>query len=117
MKRLHKQSGIGFFSFIFWAALLCSIVIVGLQVTPIVNEYLSIKRGINKAKNETDERAIRNAFDNYARATYISDFDSRQLDISASNGLTTIRFAYDRKLHLLGPVSLLFNFSGEEVAR
>ena len=113
----QHQAGMSFIGLVFWVAFLGSVILIGLQVTPIVNEYISIKSAIKKSKSEGDARAIRSAFDRYAQATYINDFDSSLLNIDTKNGRTTVSFEYARKLHLVGPVSLLFNFSGEDLVQ
>ena len=111
------QTGISFIGLIFWIALLGSAVVVGMQVTPAINEYLAIKKALPKLQSETSPVAIRNAFDKIASATYIDDFKGTDLIIENKGGTQTISFDYERKISLAGPVSLLIRFKGENASR
>lgn len=112
-----NQSGFSFLGMLFWIALLGSLIIVAMKVTPVVSEYFAIKSAITKAKTESTAPAIRQAFDRIGSATYINEFKGADLNIETKNGLLTVGFAYERRVPLAGPVSLLFNFSGEDAVR
>jgi Domain of unknown function (DUF4845) len=114
---LHTQKGLGLLSLLFWVALLGSLLIVGLKTTPILMEYMAIKKAVFIAKDAGEAGAIRSSFDQQSKVNYVEDFAGRQLQIETNNGLTTVGFAYQRVIPLAGPVSLLFDFSGKELVR
>jgi hypothetical protein len=116
-KTMNHQRGMGLLALLLWIALLGSMAIVGMKAAPIVMEYFEIKKAVNMAKLAGDSGAIRSSFDQQSKANYIESFSGRDLTIENSNGLTTISFAYKRTIHLAGPVSLLFDFSGKELVR
>jgi len=87
--------------------------IIGIQVVPAVVEYQSIKKAIVDSRNNGNTAAeIEVAFNRQAKAGYISSIRGQDLTIVKKNDYFVVSFAYDKKLHLMGPVSLLLEFSG-----
>jgi Domain of unknown function (DUF4845) len=118
-RTLHSQKGLGFMSLIFWVALGGSILLVGLKTMPIVSEYAAIKKAvaIAAATGNGSPAGIRSSFDQQSKANYVDNFSGRDLQVENVNGMTTVTFAYQRTIPLAGPVSLLFDFSGKELAK
>lgn len=114
---LSQQAGLGLLSLLFWVALLGSILVVGMRVVPAVTEYIEIKKAVNLAKTAGDANAIRSSFDQQSKANYVDKFSGQDLKIESVNGLTTVGFAYQRVIPLVGPASLLLDFSGKELVR
>jgi hypothetical protein len=113
MKSLRQQKGISLFGLIFFGAILGFIGIVAAQVIPPVNEYLSIKKHINTVKNEgTTVPEIRAKFDATSHVNNIISVKGSDLVVSKENERVKISFAYDRQVHIAGPVFLLIKFSG-----
>ena len=116
-KTNNNQRGIGLLELLLWIAFLGSVAMVGMKTLPIVMEYFEIKKAISSAKFSGDSVAIRTAFDQQSKAHYVENFSGRDLTIETVNGLTTVTFSYKRTIYLVGPVSLLFDFSGTELVR
>jgi hypothetical protein len=113
MKSLKQQKGISLFGLIFFGAILAFIGIVAAQVIPPVNEYLSIKKHINTVKTQgTTVQEIRTRFDSTAHVADITSIKAADLDITKENERVKIAFAYDKQVHIAGPVYLLIKFSG-----
>lgn len=92
--------------------------IIGMQVVPAVVEYQSIKKAIVEARNKGSNPAeIEAAFDKQANAGYITSVRGKDLTIFKADGEYEVSFAYDKKLHLVGPASLLLEFSGSTKAQ
>ena len=87
--------------------------IVAMKVVPVVVEYQSIKKAIVDSRNKgTTKAEIAAAFDKQANAGYITSIRGQDLAIVNDNGEFVVSFEYDKKLHLIGPVNLLLEFSG-----
>ncbi len=111
----NKQQGLTIFGLVFWVALLGSALLLGMKVLPIANEYFSVKKAVKIAKSAGDPYAIRSSFDQQSKANYVDNISARDLIIETENGMTTVEFVYQRVVPLVGPVNLLFKFSGKEL--
>lgn len=116
-KSLRTQAGLSLISILFWVVVLGSMVLIGMQVTPVVVEYMAVKRAVARAANAGEPNQIRSSFDDQATATYVNSISGRDLNIESVNGITTVSFQYQRVIPLAGPVSLLFDLSGQELVR
>lgn len=112
-KSCQRQRGITLFGLIFWLAILGMLVITGGKVVPTVIEYTSIKNAIVsiKAKGGTVEE-MRTAFDRQAEVGYIETLSGKDLGFTKNGEDINISFAYQKKIPLVAPVSLLIDYSG-----
>jgi hypothetical protein len=98
---------------IVWLAILGCIGVVAAKVTPTTIEYLSIKKAIASARTSgTTVQEIQNAFNRQAEVGYIDAISGKDLDITKNGDDIQISFAYEKKIPLVGPVSLLINYAG-----
>jgi hypothetical protein len=109
-----KQAGISFLSLIFWIALLGSAFLIGMKTVPIFTEFSTVKSALTRAKSAGSEVDIRRAFDNAMAAGYGGTFNSQELVFQTVNGKLAVGFAYERKVALVGPASLLFELSDNQ---
>jgi hypothetical protein len=113
MKAINKQRGVSLFGLIFILAVLGGLGLLGMQIVPTVTEYSSIKNAIKIAKsNGTSEREIRQSFDKQANVAYVSAISGKDLDITKHGNEFEISFEYQKKIPLVGPASLLLEYSG-----
>ena len=121
MHRLHRrtssrqQRGISLFGLLFWAIVIGFVGYVAVITLPTVNEYLTIKRAVEKiaASNPSTVAEARSAFDRQKDVEYsISAISGKDLVITKENDQVVISFAYDKELHLTGPVYLLLKYEG-----
>ncbi|MFJ2990278.1 DUF4845 domain-containing protein [Collimonas sp. NPDC087041] len=109
----RKQQGITLFGLIVWLAILGFIGVVAAKVTPTTIEYFSIKKAIASARTSgTTVQEIQNAFNKQAEVGYIDAIAGKDLDITKNGDDIQISFAYEKKIPLAGPVSLLINYAG-----
>lgn len=109
-----RQRGLTLSGLILALIIISFVAIIGMQVIPAVVEFQSIKKAIVEARNKGATPAeIETAFNNQANGGYITSIRGSDLTIFKEDGEYEISFAYDKKLHLLGPVSLLLEFSGD----
>jgi hypothetical protein len=111
---MHKrQQGISLVGLIVVLAALGFVLMLGLKIVPTYMEYRAIKNAIATAKaTGGGVIEIQKSFDASATASYISSISSRDLIIEKNNGETDISFAYERKIPLVGPASLLLEYEG-----
>ncbi|HWW99578.1 DUF4845 domain-containing protein [Collimonas sp.] len=109
----RKQQGITLFGLIVVLAILGCIGVLVAKVTPTTIEYFSIKKAIVSAKTAgTTVQEIQNAFNKQAEVGYIDAISGKDLDISKNGDDIQISFAYQKKIPLVGPVSLLIDYAG-----
>lgn len=114
-----SQRGITLFGLLFWALLVGFVGYVLVRAVPTVNEYLTIKRAIEKvaAGQPATVADARTAFDRQKEVEYsIASVDSKDLEITKENDKVVIAFAYDKEIPLFGPVYLLLKYEGRAKA-
>jgi type II secretory pathway pseudopilin PulG len=108
-----RQHGISLVGLIFVLAILGFIAVLGLKIVPTYTEYRAIQSAIVTAKATGGSVAeMQRSFDANATAAYISSISGRDLIIAKENGETEISFAYEKKIPLVGPASLLLEYQG-----
>ena len=108
-----KQSGVSLTGLIVIVAIVGAIAVLGMKVVPTMIEYYSIKKAISSAKTAgSTEREIRAAFDRHANTGYIDTIKGSDLDIVRADGGFEVGFAYDKKIPLIGPASLVIEYEG-----
>lgn len=112
----RRQRGITLVGLIVVLAMLGMLGIIGLKVVPTVLEFQSIKRAINSARvNATTVRDVQVAFDKQANVGYIDAITGKDLVIVKNGNDFDVSFAYDKKIPLVGPASLLLEYEGTTV--
>lgn len=108
-----RQEGISLVGLIVVLALLGMVLVLGMKIVPTYTEYRAIHNAIVAAKAGGGSVAdVQRAFDAGASASYISSISGRDLIIEKVNGETEISFAYEKKIPLVGPASLLLEYEG-----
>jgi hypothetical protein len=110
---LKRQNGISLVGLILVLAALGFIGVLGLKIVPTYTEYRAIQNAIVTAKATGGSVIeIQKSFDASATTGYISSITSRDLIIGKENGEMEISFAYEKKIPLVGPASLLLEYQG-----
>jgi len=108
-----RQRGISLTGLIVALALLGVIGLLAMRILPAYTEYRAVTNAIVKAKaTGSTPQEVRASFDRSAEANYITSIAGRDLTVERVNGEQEVSFAYDRKIHLVGPASLLLEYSG-----
>lgn len=113
-KTHHQQAGLSLIGLLIAASLIGFLVVIGFRASPTVSEFFDIKRAAAHAVNSSDDPIqIRQAFDKYAQAGYVDTLSGKDLFITkATNGRMTAKFAYEKRIPVLGPVSLVIEYQG-----
>lgn len=108
-----RQRGISFIGLLFVAIVVACVGVVAAQVVPTLIEYQAIDKAANKAKEGTTVPEVRAIFD---RAQAIDDFKSisgKDLEVQKVGDKVVVSYAYDKEIHLFGPVWLLLKYKGQ----
>ncbi len=109
----RRQRGVSLVGLVIVVALLGFVAIVVAKVLPTFVEYRAVQSAVKKAKaaaNTVPE--MQKAFDRSAAVDDISAITGKDLDFTKVNDDYLIAFAYQKKVPLFGPVSLLIDYSG-----
>lgn len=108
-----RQQGVSITGLIIVLAVVGFFAVLGLKIVPTVTEYSAIKNAIVTAKGAgSTPNEIRNSFDKQASVAYIDSISGKDLDITKDGDETVVSFAYDKKIPIVGPASLLIEYSG-----
>ena len=106
------QAGVSLLGVVFWLVILGFIFLIGLKVLPTYTEHMEIKKGLNRARDAgATVVAARGAFDMYAAAGYISSVAGKDLVVTKNGEKVVVAVAYQKKLPLFGPVSLVIDYA------
>jgi hypothetical protein len=111
----RSQRGVTMFGLLFWAVLVGAVSVVAIKVFPVVTEYQTITRMVNKLAREGGSTVpeIRMSFDRYSTVEYgVESITARDLEISKEDDKVVISFAYDKEIELFDPVYLVLKFKG-----
>lgn len=111
----RRQRGITMLGLLFWAVLVGAVSVVAIKVFPVVTEYQTISRMVNKLAREGGSTVpeIRASFDRFKTVEYgIESITARDLEITKEDDKVVISFAYDKEVELFDPVYLLLKFKG-----
>ncbi|MYM88966.1 DUF4845 domain-containing protein [Rugamonas sp. FT82W] len=110
---LKRQDGISLVGLIVVLAMLGVVGVLALKIVPTYTEYRAIQNAIVTAKATGGSvLEMQKSFDANATTGYISSITSRDLLIGKENGEVEISFAYEKKIPLVGPASLLLEYQG-----
>ena len=115
MATKHRQRGVSIIGFLFVAAVLVVVAMVGFRVTPSVVEYYSVKRALNDSLLEIRDPGnavadVRRAFQKRADAGYIESVRGADIEFARDKNEITATVAWTRRLHLVANASLLLEF-------
>jgi hypothetical protein len=117
MRQLHRQSGLSFLGFIFVAAVLLVVVIVGFRVMPAYIEWYSVQGALKQAMNDTQDfrntAEIRKAFQRRADAGYIESVRGSDVEVRKVGNEYIASVEWTRKLPMVANVSLLIEFEAQ----
>jgi hypothetical protein len=108
-----RQHGVSLMGLIFILIILALIAMLAMKVVPTVIEYRAISKAIVDAKQSgTTVREIQLSFDKRADAGYIDAIKGSDLEIVKVENEFEVSFAYEKRIPLFGPASLVFDYSG-----
>jgi len=114
-----SQRGLSLLGLIVLGVVLVFGALITLKVMPTVTEFMAVKRAVAKARTDgSDPQSIRNAFDRAAAIDDITSITGKDLDVRREpGGGFAVGFAYEKRIPLAGPASLLLDYRGEATGR
>lgn len=116
MRRLHspgREAGISLTGLIFVLAVLGVAAVFAMKLVPTYTEYSAIKDAIARVKEAGGTvREMQVAFDKNAGINNVTAIDGSDLVITRDNGTPEISFAYEKRVPLMGNVSLVIDYAG-----
>jgi len=114
MRGRHRQSGLTIIGFIFVAAVVLSLALIGFRVAPSYIEYFSVVKILHQMMTDAKEGAtladFRRDFDRRAGADYIESVRGNDVDLIKQGNVITASASWTVTLPLFGNVSLLLDF-------
>ena len=115
-RNLHRQRGIGFFLLIFIFAVCAAVLLLGMKLFPVYNQYFNVKSVMASMANSDDVKSgtvteIRNSFNRRAAIAYIDIITGNDLEITKDAGETVVTAAWQQKVPLFTGYALLIDLS------
>ena len=114
MRSRHSQSGLTLIGFVFVAAVVLSIAMIGFRVVPSYIEYFSVEKVLRQTLQDSPENVtlsqFRSQFLLKASADYIDSVGADDLDLKRDGNRFTATADWTTTLPLIGNVSLLLEF-------
>ena len=112
-KLLNKQAGISLSGLIGALAIIGVAVIFAMRMVPAYIEYNAIKSAIVTVKDGGGTiRAMQQAFNRHTSVNDVEAVRGEDLVFTRDGDEVQISFAYEKRLPLMGNVSLLIDFAG-----
>jgi phosphoglycerol transferase MdoB-like AlkP superfamily enzyme len=109
-----RESGITIIGFIFVAAVVLSIAMIGFRVLPSYIEYFSVektlKQTLNNARDGMTLAEFRRDFDLKASADYIDSVRGTDVELSRDGNTLVATATWSKTLPLVGNASILLDF-------
>ncbi len=113
MTKCHRQSGLTLIGFLFVAAVVVVVGLVGFRVLPSYIEYFSVKKALAGALDDAVDgqpATVRRFFERRISAEYIDSIDWRNLEVTKQNNQIVGTIAWENRLPLVYNISLLLEF-------
>src|SRR5205823_3013144 len=111
MRSRHRQSGLTIVGFVFVAAVVLSIAMIGFRVLPSYIEYFSVEKTLRQtltnARDNPTLDQLRKDFDLKASPDYTDSVRGRDLELTREGNALVLTASWTSTLHLVGNVSIL----------
>lgn len=108
---LQRQQGLSIVGLIFILICVAAVALLAMQVVPAVVEYRSIREAVYKAKDVGKSvQEIKSSFNQQKIGGYFLAIGADDLEITKEGNDFEISFAYQKKIPLFGPASLVLDF-------
>jgi len=106
-----RQKGLSLVGFLFGIVVVALLAVLGMKVVPTIIEFSAIKKALTTAKSAgTTVKEIQDSFDKQRETNYIESVNGRDLEITKTGDGWDVSVAYQKKIELVGPASLLIDY-------
>lgn len=111
------QQGFSLIGFLSSILIIVVAVLLLVRVGPGVLEYWAIGKAVSAAKlMATSPAELRASFNKIAAAGNIEAIEGKNLEITGTGDDMQVSFAYQKKIHLVGPASLVIDYKSSTAA-
>ena len=114
MSKHTAQRGLSMLGFLFVAAVVVAVVMIGFRTLPSYIEYFTVKKVMAKTLQDSPDQFLlakfRSDFDLKASADYIDSVRGSDIDVVKEGNTLVATATWSNKLHLVGNVSLVLDF-------
>jgi uncharacterized protein DUF4845 len=114
MRMRDRQTGLTITGFIFVAAVVLAVAMIGFRVMPSYIEYFSVEKTLRQtltnARDGVTLAEFRRDFDLKASADYIDSVRGSDIELTRDGTQMVASASWTNTLHLIGNVSLLLEF-------
>ena len=117
MRERNGQAGLTLIGFLFVAAVVVVIALVGFRILPSYIEYFSVKKAVAGALEDAVDgqpATVRRFFERRVSAEYIDSIDWRDLEVTKQNNQIVGTISWEKRMPLVYNVSLLLEFEVSE---
>ena len=107
------QRGLSMLGFLFVAAVLVVVAIVGFRMVPSYIEYFTVQSAVEKSLKDAPDptpQVVRKSFEKYIAADYIDSVQASDLVVTKEGNNILATVSWQKQLHMIGNVSLLLDF-------
>lgn len=112
--RMQRERGISLVGLIVVIAIVGVIGLLGAKILPTYIEYRAVLGAIERAKKDGGDNVslIQGSFAKSAETGYITSINSHDLMVERNGTDLEVSFAYEKKIPLVGPASILLEYEG-----
>lgn len=117
---MRRQRGLALSALLLWGIVIALVAILVIRVLPDVIEYYKIRHAVKAVVAGSTGKTvgeIRHAYGQYAEVEHIKTLGPADLDVYKEDSHVVVAFAYERRIPLVGNVSLVIDFEGSSSAR
>ena len=110
----ERQRGLSMLGFLFVAAVVVVVALVGFRMVPAYIEFYSVQKALQGALADTNDlsaTAIRRAVERRLGADYIDSVNARDVEVTKTGNEITASVAWEKRLPLVYNVSLVLDFN------
>ncbi len=110
--RAARQRGLSMLGFLFVAAVLVVVAMVGFRVVPSYIEYYSVKKALDDTLREgTDnQQAMRSSLTRRLQTSYVEMVSGKDMVVTKTGNQITASLAWEQRLHMVGNAYILLEF-------
>lgn len=116
MTKLGRQRGLSMIGFLFTAAVVITVALIGFRVLPSYIEYFAVKKALEATLADDavqNVRDVRNAMSRRMDAQYIDAVKAADIQVNKVGNALVATVSWQQVLHMIGNASILLDFNVE----
>jgi len=112
-----REHGLSMIGFLFTAAVVVAVAMIGFRVTPAYVEYYAVQKAmqdtLNNMRDVTSTAEFRRALDGRLGVNYVDAVSASDIRLTKQQNQVVATASWDRKLHIAGNAYILLEFEAE----